>query len=68
MNKELYWYGFRQTQPPPAGEIAISGPFESYDEAKVNRENSKAWDCQVGIPFSAPTKEDAMKRVKPYMP
>jgi len=66
MNEDYYWYGFRQMGPP--GEIVICGPFKSYDEAKRDRENSKAPDCQVGIPFNAPSKDEAMKRVKAFMP
>lgn len=68
MDTVSYWYGFRQTSPAPAGEIVICGPFRDYEEAKRDRENSKAWDCQVGIPFPASTKEEAMKLVKPFMP
>lgn len=68
MNTDYYWYGFRQTQPPPAGEIVICGPFKTLEDAKRDRENSKAWDCQVGVPFVAATKEEAVKRGKPFMP
>lgn len=68
MNKEFFWYGFRQTRPSPVGGIVICGPFKTYDEAKRDRENSKDWDCQVGIPFNASSKDEAMKQVKTFMP
>lgn len=67
MREIFYWFGFRQTYPKPRGEVVLCGPFHSYDEAKRDRENSKEWDCEVGIPFSAATREDAWKQVKTYM-
>lgn len=66
MNNDSYWYGFRQMRPP--GEIVICGPFDSHDEAIRDREISKASDCQVGIPFTASSKEVALKRVTTFMP
>jgi len=45
----------------------LCGPFHSYEEAKRDRKDSKEWDCEVGIPFSAATREDAWKQVKTYM-
>ena len=68
MNTELYWYGFKQVRPSPVSEVVICGPFNSYEEAKRDRENSKAWDCQLGVPFKASSKEKALKGVQSTMP
>lgn len=63
-NETFYWFGFRQI----AGEIVVGGPFNSWEEAKIARSRAKAGDCQVSIPFIAPTKEEAIKEAKVHMP
>ena len=68
MNEELYWYGFKQVRPSSIGDIVICGPFNSYEEAKWDRENSKAWDCQLGVPFKASSEKEALKGVQSTMP
>lgn len=48
--------------------LLLCGPFRSYEEAKRNREDSKEWDCEVGIPFRAANREEALQRVRTHMP
>jgi hypothetical protein len=59
--KGKYWFGFRQTYPTPPGSVVVCGPYDSYEEAKIEREKAKAWDCSVSIPFTANSKEEAFK-------
>lgn len=54
-----YFYKFRQTSPKPPGAWVLCGPFESYEAAKADRQNSKQWDCELTSVFSASSKADA---------
>lgn len=56
---EKYFFKFRQTSPKPPGQWVVCGPFENYQTAKSERENSKAWDCEVSNVFTAASKEAA---------
>jgi len=67
MSDVKYWFGFRQTIPRPPGQAIACGPYSTYEEAKIEREKAKAWDCEVSIPYSAETKEDAEKKAKLYL-
>ena len=67
MNNEKWWFGFRQTSPKPPGQAIACGPYESYDKAKAERENSKAWDCEVSISYSASSKEEAEEKANQYL-
>lgn len=62
MSQDEFWFGFRQTSPPPPGQAIACGPFSSYEQAKIERERSKAWDCEVSTPFQASTKDEADKK------
>ena len=68
MNDKKFWYyGFRQTIPAPPGTAIACGPFESYEKARFNCENSKAWDCELSIPFSAADPEEAAQLARRYL-
>lgn len=67
MTDEKWWFGFRQTSPKPPGQAIACGPYESYDKAKAERESSKTWDCEVSIPYSAISKEEAEEKAKQYL-
>lgn len=56
-----YWYWYRQTNPPPPGSWVIAGPYSSMAAAKAACEFDKR-DGDVGIPFSADTREEAETR------
>jgi len=58
-----YYFGFRQTSPAPPGQWVICGPYETRDEAISARQNSRAWDCQITVPFVASSEEEAENRV-----
>ena len=66
--EDKYWFGFRQTHPKPPGRAIACGPYKSYEEAKLEREKAKAWDCSVSIPFVAKTKEDADEKAEKRTP
>jgi len=57
-----YYFGFRQVIPRPPGKWIAVGPYDSYDQAKVARENAKAADAQVSTPFLADSKEEAQAK------
>ncbi|GAB6075124.1 hypothetical protein [Desulfurobacterium crinifex] len=59
-----YWFGFRQTHPPPPGEWVPCGPYSSYEEAMRERNKAKAWDSQVTAVFTASNKEEAKEKLK----
>ncbi|KZX52714.1 hypothetical protein A3711_07320 [Erythrobacter sp. HI00D59] len=59
---EKYYFCFRQVEPRPPGRWVPQGPYGSYEEAKVARERAKAWDAEVGTPFTATDEDDARKR------
>jgi hypothetical protein len=65
-NKAKYWFGFRQTHPQPPGRAVACGPYNSYEEAKLEREKAKAWDCSVSVPFTAMTKEEAEEKAEQW--
>jgi hypothetical protein len=54
-----YWFGFRVIIPEPPGEWIIIGPFDTYLKARIERDNTKAVDCEVTPPFVAETEEEA---------
>lgn len=54
-----YWFKFRQTIPRPPGGWVVCGPYRSMDEAKAARNQAKAYDSEVSIPFFAATKAEA---------
>jgi hypothetical protein len=58
----LYWFKFRQTRPRPPGDWVVCGPYRTMDEAKTARNQAKAYDSEVGIPFSAETKTEAERK------
>jgi len=64
MSDTKYWFGFRQTSPSPPGHAIACGPYSTYDEAKIERQKAKAWDCEVSVPFTALTKEEAYEKAK----
>ena len=61
-----YWFGFRQTYPKPPGKAIACGPYDSYEEAKKERNQSKAWDCNVSVPFIADTKKEAEEKAERF--
>ncbi len=67
MSNEKWWFGFRQTTPKPPGQAVACGPFDSYEIAKSERERSKAWDCEVSVPYASISKEEAEKKAKQIM-
>lgn len=67
MEEKKYWFGFKQTLPKPPGHAIVCGPYNSRDEAMRERENSKAWDCEVSIPFIAASKQEAEEIAKRYL-
>jgi len=67
MSAEKYWFGFRQTTPRPPGQAIACGPYDSYEQAKLERERSKAWDCEVSIPFAAANQQEADDTAKRYL-
>ena len=64
MAGDKWWFGFRQTTPKPPGQAIARGPYESYEKAKDERERSKAWDCEVSVPYSASSQEEAEGKAK----
>ena len=60
--KEKYWFGFRTIFPKPAGSGIACGPYDTYEEAKLERSKAKEWDCEVSIPYTAETKEEASQK------
>ena len=59
MDSSKYYFGFRQTIPRPPGQWVLCGPYNSSEEAKLEREKAKAPDCQVTVPFIANTLDEA---------
>lgn len=60
---DKWWFGFRHTHPKPPGRAIAYGPYDSYDEAMREREmQSRKWDCQVSLPFTAKSQDEANKR------
>lgn len=57
-----FFFCFRQVVPRPPGSWIARGPWETYDEAKQEREKAKAWDAEVGNVFSASSKAEADER------
>ena len=63
----LFWFGFKQTIPSPPGNVILCGPYNTYDEAKKERENAKQWDCEVSAPFAAKSEDEALKKAQRLM-
>ena len=60
MEDKVEWYfGFRQTSPKPPAQWIACGPYDSYEKAAKERHRAKAWDCEVSVPYSATSKEEA---------
>jgi hypothetical protein len=60
MTDKIGWYfAFRQTSPTPPGQWIACGPYDSYEQASEERRRAKNWDCEVSVPFSAASKEEA---------
>lgn len=64
MAEESYWFGFRQTVPKPPGKAVACGPYKTWSDAKREREKAKAPDCDVSVPFTASSKEEAEKKAE----
>ncbi len=64
MSEIKHWFGFKLKS---GGKVIVCGPYSSNDEVKLEREKSKAWDCEVSVPFIASTKEEAEERVKFFL-
>jgi hypothetical protein len=64
IEKPNYWFGFRQISPKPPGVAVPCGPYNSFDEAKKERERMKAWDSAVSTPFTADTHEEATAKAE----
>ena len=63
MSKEKYYFRFRQIIPKPPGQAIACGPYDTLKEALAARDSEKHnYDCEVSIPFTAPTKEEADKK------
>ena len=58
-DKPGWYFAFRQTSPRPPGVWIACGPYDSYARASQERNQSKAWDCEVSVPYSAASKEEA---------
>lgn len=67
MEKQKYWFGFRQTLPPPPGNVVPCGPFDTREIAIAKREDAEAWDCQLSAPFPAASKEEAREMASELM-
>ncbi len=59
-----FYFGFKQTKPAPPGVWVLCGPFDTYDEAMSDRQNSLAWDCELSIPFYATSRGIAEAMLK----
>jgi len=57
-----WYFAFRQIVPHPPGHWVPCGPYSSYEETKMEREKSKAFDAEVSVPFVANNIEDARKK------
>jgi hypothetical protein len=64
LQEEGFYFGFRQTHPN--GSWVLCGTYKNFEEAKNERERSKAIDAEVTIPFFALSKEDAKKELTKY--
>ncbi|MFH1372441.1 MAG: hypothetical protein ABII79_01410 [bacterium] len=67
MSDVKYWFGFRQTSPKPPGQAIACGPYSTQEEARIEREKAKAWDCEVSIPYMASTQKEAKEKAKEFM-
>lgn len=68
MSNEKYYFGFRQIIPKPPGQAVAYGPYGTFEDAIKARDFEKHnYDCEVSIPFSASTKEEADKKAKHFM-
>ncbi|MHC2627252.1 hypothetical protein ACVIW2_009339 [Bradyrhizobium huanghuaihaiense] len=57
-----YFFCFRQIIPAPPGGWVVAGPFDTYEQAKAEREKAKAWDAHVTTPFVAKDKVEAQSK------
>ena len=62
MDDAKFYFCFRQSFPQPPGAWVLQGPYDTYDQAKDARQRAKAWDADVGIPFSASCKTEAQEK------
>jgi hypothetical protein len=63
-DKRGWYFAFRQTSPKPPGQWIACGPYNSYEKASEERSQSKAWDCEVSVPYAAASKEEAEEIAK----
>ena len=56
-----YWYGYRvvELDGTNPGRKCLSGPFSTYDNAKLDKEKYRARDMEHTAIFSAESKESA---------
>jgi hypothetical protein len=66
MSEGKYWFGFRQIIPQPPGKAVPCGPYNSRQEADIERRRSKAWDCNISDVFIAESKEEAEKKAEEW--
>lgn len=62
MDDAKFYFCFRQSYPRPPGAWIAQGPYETYDQAIDARQRAKAWDADVGTPFSAKSSAEAQER------
>ena len=67
MSDEKWWFGYLKTTLKLPRKAIACGPYESFDKAKVERESSKAWNCEVSNLFSASYKDEAEEKAKQYL-
>ncbi len=67
MSDKKYWFGFRQIIPRPPGQAIACGPYSTFEEAKIERQKAKAWDCQVSFPYEAFSEEEAKEKAKQFL-
>ncbi len=67
MDDTRFYFCFRQIIPRPPGAWVLRGPYETYEQAMNARQRSKAWDADVGTPFSADSTPEAEKKCANWM-
>lgn len=62
-----WWFGFRQTHPRPPSRAMALGPYSSFEEAaRESEKEARDWHCQVSIPFTAKTKDEAREKAEHF--